>query len=642
MARAKVAEAQIAEAPPAGTREVVRATTPANDSVALDKPKASDIDANAPLVVRVLDSTGAPVQGVGLEWLVKLSMGAIQTKSVAGLTDAHGLIEVNEARRFLEMRYHPEPKDEAFAGAIDGFGVRCTWPFTEYQSADATDKPGAIWITAEPTPGQPIDLLLPPSGWVEFTLDSVESADGTPLSAEAISITRSDDSSRWSTGAQFADSTRSYRFGPVGLGWELQGVTFSTRVYRAIGLGRAPGPTKPGETVVIPIQALDDELPYARLSGRVVDAAGQAIANRTLLMTIRDPATQGTAQPSLRLDASGHFALELSRARLAADIVIEDYNDKRRGRGGVTLDLSDPEQRLFDLGTITLEPTLPPIMTLVSGHVYDAQNEPVQRAWVYVDGQALTLKGKAIQANAESSQPWTQLAAAYTGKDGSYTLAAQVELTSSALRVGVEHADFYKTDARDALVGDTNVDFVLEKGSAVTLNVAIDPLVLMTESVALRFKGNGRNNSPSLGDFRSHYNSRFSGLTPGTYTFQVELNSEWVLYEQQVDVKAGQTVDLGTIDLGGQLKLCNLALVDPSGLPVEIQYVQVVESATQKWIDRSARIDKLGHLDLAVPADMGDLLILGQDGASAIIPASLLLTPKPGNEPARPTITLAN
>ena len=31
MARAKVAEAQIAEAPPAGTREVVRATTPAND-----------------------------------------------------------------------------------------------------------------------------------------------------------------------------------------------------------------------------------------------------------------------------------------------------------------------------------------------------------------------------------------------------------------------------------------------------------------------------------------------------------------------------------------------------------------------------------------------------------------------------------
>ena len=158
----------------------------------------------------------------------------------------------------------------------------------------------------------------------------------------------------------------------------------------------------------------------------------------------------------------------------------------------------------------------------------------------------------------------------------------------------------------------------------------------------MRFKGNGRNNSPSLGDFRSHYNSRFSGLTPGTYTFQVELNSEWVLYEQQVDVQAGQTVDLGTIDLGGQLKLCNLALVDPSGLPVEIQYVQVVESATQKWIDRSARIDKLGHLDLAVPADMGDLLILGQDGASAIIPASLLLTPKPGNEPARPTITLAN
>ena len=642
--RAEVAEAQIAEVPPAGTREVVPATTPANDSVAPDKPKASDIDPNAPLVVRVLDFTGTPVQGVGIEWVVKNPMGPIQGHGVNGVTDAGGRLAIEEARRYLDARFHPTPQTALFASMFGDFGVRCSLPFEEYQSADDTTAPGVHWIDAEPQPGTTIDVTLPPSGWVEFAFEPVIDGRGEELFADFIQIRRSDGEHfpGWRTGIALPHTARTFRFGPVGLGWEVYAELSHHDLFGSLGSVRAPGPTSAGETVTISIPTPASLTQLAWLHGRIVDQTDAPVANRRMSLTFGDPEDKRIYTPSIQTDTGGAWQLHLPIQTLTTVATVFDRGDRRKARGAATLKLNDPDQTVFDLGTIALIPTIGGEVPIVSGYVRDANNQGIQRVMVSVEGQATTLNGKSIRAQPDGTQPWTRLAYQETRKDGSYALNAQAELESPKVRVRVSHADYYPVELSETLVGDTNVDFALQKGSAVTLKVTLEPWVLMTESVALRFAGEGRNNNPSIGDFYGHYESHFGGLTPGTYTFQVELNSEWVLYEQEVAVAEGQTVDLGEIDLSGQLKLCHVAFVDGNGQAIDKQYIQAIESATHKRVDDSARVDKLGHLDLVVPAHAGDVLILGQDGASAIVPASLFLTPEPGTEPARTTITFAN
>ena len=640
---------RVTEAAAVAMREVVPVTKPAIQSDEPVGPKASDIDPNAPLVVRVLDYTGAPVPGVQVELMAKHSTGPIHRWIEYEETDALGLIEITRAEGLMDWLFHPNPEFADSGNRYGDHGLRCTMPFDEYRSTDEDEMPGTTWITAEPTPGQAIELVLPPTGWIEFTFEPVVGEDGTLTYPHNLGVRRSDGDpfSEWSSFTRLPNSATSFRFGPVGLGWEVKASIHQRGVSGPVGHTRAPGPTQPGETVVIPIAAYASAPPYARLTGRVTYPANDPHELGGVSLAMGNPEDRGTFKPIVSLDKNGDFALDVSRARLSSTIVVDDNSDRYgdfelKGRRTVMLDLSAPDQLQFDLGTITLQPRVPAKITLVSGHVRDTQNGAVANAWVSVQGQALSQNTKTIEANADGSQPWTDLGHASTSQDGSYTFDARVELASNVLRVRAFHNDCQQPSDIEVNLGDTDADLVLGKGGAVTLQVQLDPWVLKTDALNLRLIGAGRKSSVSLQEYNEQKRWRFRGLPPGVYPLQVELKGNRVLHEQEVGVVVGQTVDLGTIDLRGRIKLCSLALVDAHGQPIDMQSVRVSEAGSDHSFTFDAQVNRLGFLNLALPLGVGDLLLTGQDGALVNIPANLFQTPDPLRAPIRTTFKFAN
>lgn len=635
------------EAPHATELEAPTAPRDRDDAPAslLDKARGVEartssepsLDPDARLVVRVLDARGEPVVGVSIEWVLIWTMGQLSDGIIEGVSDAAGRIPIAETTRGLQGRFGKEPP---FAGMVAKLGLRCTLPFEAYQPTDEDAAPGVLWLDTEPEHGAVIDLVLPPSGAVRFEWDALVDGRGEPLEAPFLHIRRSDGKHfpGWRTGFNVPVGVTEHLFTPVGLGWEVYGALSHGEVVGTLGTVRAPGPTVAGETTVARIELEPAQLDLAYICGVALDAGGVPVSQRRLHAALGDPDERSAPQRSVLTDATGAWSFNVRRDQLAPRLTVLAPGQEGEPRGEALLDLSDPERRAFEVGEITLVPTLregSAETVLVRGRVTDTAGVALQDAYVSVKAQVRTRGGKPI----DDSEAWTELGPARTNRSGLYEAQAAVELSNAMLRVCPSHRDCLSAESMEVPAGSVGVDFALTRGAAISLQVDADPWAVMSESITLRFAGESRSNQPSLMDFYGHYGGRFSGLAEGSYTLSFLIHGgDWVLHRQVVEVRGD--VELGTVDLRGRLALCHLRLLALGGAAVPKGYVHVVDAATRTTIDRSAKVDERGQLDLVVPADVSALKLHYVGHGTAEIPASLFVVPEAGVAPVRTTITL--
>lgn len=610
-----------------GQREVVAAVPQAHTSPV--------VDANAPparLIVRVVDFTGTPVAGVEIEWVVRAATGQVDGAMIRGTSDAHGLIAVDNADRYLDACFGANDEASPYTAMIQAVGLRSKLPFDEYQGADELQAPGVLWLTAEPQPGVPVELKLPPSGFVRFEWEPINDAAGEPIEGAWLSVRRSDGDHFPGWRTSLAVTGGAHVFGPVGLGWEVFGSLAPHGVYGGLDAVRAPGPMRAGETVTVRIPRAAHDL--VRIHGRVTNELDEPMTRRVFI-AFGDPEEPSVPQIGLELDPSGAFDLQLPRAMLHAIGTAYDRWDERKRRTQVALDVDNLERHEFDLGTIVLEPQLGEKVLLASGRVTDPEGKPLQRATVTIDALALSVGGEPV----EDPGTRTTLGYATTDKHGEYRFEALCELADGQVRVRPSIRDYLASEPRTVPAGSTDVDFALVAGLSVTLDLQFDPWAVLFDPVAIRFTGNGRNNNPSLMDFYGHYQRRFSALEPGTYRIEVRMRSSpWVLWEREVVVVGDQ--DLGVVDLRGALRTCALLVVDADGQPVAREAVSVRDAASGRVIDRSARTSESGHVHLLVPTAAGDLTLAHPELGTGTVPASLFVVPTQDGPPSYATITL--
>ncbi|MEM6671841.1 MAG: carboxypeptidase-like regulatory domain-containing protein [Planctomycetota bacterium] len=601
---------------------------------------------DARLVVRVLDSSGSPVEDVAVEWVVVHATYGVNEQSIDGTTDELGRLVPEHADRLLGARFG------AGGGPwmLSALGLRGTLPFNEYEPRDGPDPQGVLWLEDEPAMGEVIDIVLPPSGSVRFEWDPLLAGDGSPvLENYHLHIRRADGDyfPGWRTGFTVPAGAAHHDFGPVGLGWEVYGSLTHPDLLGTLGTVRAAGPTQPGQAVTLRIPRADDQSDLVRLHGIATDATGTAMTATRTKVSLGDPDVRGTPGKGALTGDDGTWSFLVARATLDAHLGAEanpglvTLSARRDGdvhRGTATFARADLEGEEVALGPIALVPPVPegpePIL-IAEGRVLDQAGEPIRRAYVSVEGRCAVRGTEVVEQPSE----WTTLDSTRTDGEGRYVLREAVELTDGVVRVTAGHRDYLSVDPVEVAVGRDDVDFQLTRGLAVALKIDIEPWAAIADAVSLRFSGNGVSRSPSLMDFAGHYEERFSGLEAGNYRLEVRMRGgEWVLFEKEIDVQGD--LDLGVVDLKGRFATCHLEITDETGAPLDQRYVRIVDAATGRTVDRSARIGDAGVCHVIVPNDIDGIRVIASDGRFAEVPASAFTVPTRGVVPPRLAVTV--
>jgi hypothetical protein len=579
-----------------------------------------------------VDGAGAPQQGVGLDWIQRLSIGTANFQALDGTTGADGLLVLAEAPEW--WAYMSESNTSPHAGKLRAVGVRSSLPFDAHVPTDTDDAPGTVWLDSEPQAGAVVEVVLPPTGGVRFEWGEIPGADGAPLTDFFLHVRRSDGEHfpRWRTGFKTTPDARGHLFAPVGLGWEVYGELSTHHVVGALGRVKAPGPTVPGEVVTLHIEVDATHRDLVQLTGVAVADDGAPLGGPMRVRYELGPEGAPTISGrSLALDEEGRWRVQLPRTKLNSPLRLTHAAANER-RATVPFD-SAHIARVLDVGTVALR-AVPPVVAppapvptpLARGRVVDTEGAPVKSAEVSVWGRAHSLKGAGT-----SAKDLALLASAYTKKDGSYELAAVTELAPGALRIGARHHEFLDTTTRKCDPGATDIDFVLTRGAQVSVRLQVEPMLVLSELIRPRLKGpNGRQGPVSRGEGErgrdrapDEFPVRFTGLPDGELTLVIDVGqSHLPLVELEVAVH-GDT-DLGTIDLRGKLGIGYLRLSNATGERVDTRHFDLRDAVTNEDVAHEAVRLEPGRVMLIAPSALCDFTLDCGEAGTAHVPRSLL------------------
>jgi len=329
-----------------------------------------EVERTRDLRIRVRDENGQPAPGVTVALRVSVgddfSMDLLRAR-----TGPDGLGSIAHAGAFAKL-----------------------FPFAEVGTSSAAlaavlPEPVGQEIDLAQLPAEPVELRLPPTGSVIVKLRTADGAGFHDPLLVALSKAREDheDSAAWQEpGMPGFDAVSQrmpggeFRFDHVGLGLTIQASAAFPGAPRA-SVARAPGPQRPGETVVLDLVEQRD---FPVLLAQFLDAAGQPLAGELVqveLMLVGDE-LDWSNQHAIRTDAEGRIRLGIMPvSEEEAAVAIAWRRDA--GAGGLELQARTELARPLkvgenDVGSVRMTPA--PI--LASGRVLDPQGRPVEHASV--------------------------------------------------------------------------------------------------------------------------------------------------------------------------------------------------------------------------------------------------------------------
>ncbi|MCK6447232.1 MAG: hypothetical protein L6Q99_12655 [Planctomycetes bacterium] len=491
------------------------------------------------VTIEVLDSRGAPAANVEIA-LLEFELGS-WTDVETLTTDERGRVE------FQELGYH-SPDEQGRLRAASALAA-CIPEFLEFD----VDEP----------PTSPLRLQLEATGSVEL---QVTDARGEPLAVPTKLSLELDErmpdplpfglASR-ATLVAWSDDGRA-RFEGVGLGLELaarartDGLEFTDRL--------VPGPTTAGELVTIQIPIVRAE---PRVRGRLMTADGAPLSARVRLSVLQIEGREWTLADSLAIDASGEFQIYLPWYSAQAPQLRELRVDTRepgatplRGRASwparhTVQDIAPRDE--YDVGDVVCEAD----PFLCSGRVAFPDGSPaplaeVAAVWLDAAGQ---IAGRAYGLANEAAQ---------------FALGAPSEFDRFEVAASAAN-DSHWTRRQPVARGATDVVITLPnpRDSSALLGELIWPEGLTTDDIDFAL-------DPADGSSRvwANWDENASGPFEIT-TVPLALATLVVLFQDEeiarlegIELLAGETTEIASIDLRERVHSFRFELVDEDGRPL--------------------------------------------------------------------------
>lgn len=507
-----------------GRAEIEIACAPSTTVSALVVDEQDHPVADAPVALRVLRDHGSHTP-------------------LALRTDARGIARFRRPELFLA-----EPGVTGAALALDGpIGALVEQAF----------DPAA-------PPETPLRLAMPAYGSVAI---EVRSASGELWSEPAVvSIAehvagRPEERLEFTSGGTIPLQAGAARYQPVGLGLSLEARAVRLDGGR-IGATVAPGPLRPGEVARVVIQ---ESLEYARLTGRLVDQAGAAIAGAQVfaeVITVHDGRSDSNGS-GFRTDSAGRFRIELSQRRPPPGgtrrLRLREQSERGvSGRGAeIALDRELPPGET-DLGDVVLARA----GLLVAGIVVDEHGEPMAACRVQVQDKRRYGKG-------EDEWYWNYLDQGFTetGAKGEFALHAETE--AAEIQVMAFARDMW-CEGVVVAPGSVGVAVVVRPGAQLAGRVLLDADA-KPESFFVRLKLLAPEGDTPWHGFPLDARGGFelTGLRPGRYDLDLVLRdaNEPLLLVQGLLLVPGANADarLDPLDARGRTGSFSVRASGPDG-----------------------------------------------------------------------------
>lgn len=548
----------------------------------LDAPAGAD-----DLVVVVVDSTGSPVRGVPVEYVLvrrlggedELVLASATTRGEVGRATFEGSLISAWRERSAEYQLGFAPR------------VRVALPFR---------PPVQRELGPEREPDGTVRLEIPGFSWLTVTPEPAgDDASGSPPDVHHLTWERVDPGAH---DIVVHGAAGELLVGPLGCDWRVRIRAWGAARTWPIGETIARSPATPGDLSQVSIVVSS----AVEVTGRAVRPSGEVLAGATLVAIMtgggdkRTGFTKTDGEGSFRVHLDGDFALETLELR-----GIEGGAGAYKGLAHV-----EPGSGL-EVGTITLATPDEQVQqgaTVLQGFVWNEAGEPVEgavvRPWGLVDDEVVPLPS------------------ALSAPDGSFSVVSEVPVGLRDLSVSVTAAGYVETTMDDVGV-DSSVRVSLEEGATLSGSVAVPDWVPL-DQITIQRAGGGTTNRRVLADWVGElpldgeaHPFLWTGLKSGAESIQVGIRgATWVLSDHRVEVVRPSAATLSPVDLRARLRLIELSLLGTEG-PLADAVLEVTGSSGKGYsslrsgqdgrvlfllpVDEEAiRVSTAGHTDVAL------------------------------------------
>ena len=589
-------------------RAAVESSVPTGDAQSEPAPPAA---ADGELLVRVVDRDGGPVGNVPVELVLTSTMHRGELSGTGdALSESDGYALLKDCAQPLQAKFRPDEAPGVWQGIELELGVRTKLPF-----AEDDDRAIVVWLEAEPSAGEAVELVLPPHGWIDLSIEPAVDEVGVPLVPDHVVVRRADSGfyPGWRQGIRLDTERATHRLGPLGLGWEV-----SLSLSRSQQIGRLAaesvlGPTAHGQVVPVTVRTAGART----VTARALLPGGEPAADLPLHLELENPSPRGSSTTRLNTDADGRFTAWLPRELEATELLVRCSQDPLEHSARASLAPLLAGAQSLDLGELILQPAKPPARLIVDGQVTDAGGAPIRHVWV--SAYEVTPDSVAQQA----------LARTRTDAEGRYEIDSADPVPSGLVEIWVRHDEYLRTEGTQVSVGTTDLLFRLVRGATLSFAVDAEQDPLRWTQLLVRLKGPDTSRRLALGEVpgdRETGRRLFTGLGEGHYHLKIEIRkTDWVLHEIDGTLGAGGELDLGDVDLTGRTQALRLEVVDASGAPVAKAYFEL-KAPDGRGYD-SLITGKDGGIHCLVPTDVGELALGSSEHGRARV--------TPGPEPVR-------
>ncbi len=588
------------------------------------------------LDVDVVDSEGKALGACAV--VLRETWSSSPSDELLAMSDANGRAQLRHAGWLIT--------DTVNTGPITDASNQLRFSVT-FGGCLATPKPFALNPAA--LPSTPIRLTMPPTGSVEV---SITNADGSLASVEIplmivpksdhVPVTPEGGTLAWvaelsghapAEGASAPVFQGKAVFERVGLGQELAllarrnpaSATSSTVIH---------GPTKPGERVACDLVLGSTT---TRLHGRLLKPDGAPLARASVTSALWSGPSPRRAQfydrsgdeyvrgfrELFESGPSGEFEIDmdLSLAYAGAPLWVITYHRNQPDALSRCVDLSE----LLDPGE--LAPGLPGLRessarnrsTTVAARDHDFGDLALAPSPVIASGRVVNETGHGVAGAFVSVGVFkgTPYIFATTDLDGRFALRGSEP--NDPVELEVSMATLVPFFARDIKRGAAEISVTLRASGGIRLRAALpDGVPMDRTSVSVEREGpepqgSGTNSNGGLddGQFEAHE------LLPGKFKIRISQGGQTLWEQTEVEVRAHEVTDLGTIDLRGRTRKIELQLVDKDRAPITHCFYSLGDpgkvSIDSLWypsgIDRLPHDLQGGKLLLASDREHADLVV---------------------------------